>query len=61
VDNEPRRRGLAAGTSVLLLLFLLLLIGGIVLWGMIRSPPDAPSPQDTAFPEAVPGGSPPPR
>jgi hypothetical protein len=40
-----------------MLLVLLALIAGLALWAYRRNPPDTPSPNATAIPEAVPGGS----
>jgi hypothetical protein len=53
----PPTGGGGRGTNIVMLLALLLLIAGLVFWAYQRNPPDTPSPNATAMPEALPGGS----
>ncbi len=52
----PPTGGGGRGTNLVMLLVLALLISGLVVWAYQRNPPDTPSPNATAIPEAVPGG-----
>ncbi len=54
--RPPPTGGGGRGTNIVMLLVLVLLIAGLVFWAYRRNPPDVPSPNATAIPDAVPGG-----
>ena len=54
--SEPGRPD--GGSAVLLLLLLLVVIGLLVVWAMMRNPPDTPSPSATAAPATLPPAQP---